>query len=280
MAKHCAVFEAMVEPAALMAGFERVKRNKGGPGADGQSAAEFGQKLQANLGRLRRELVTFTYRPGPYKRYPIDKPSGGVRWIAVPSIRDRIVQTAAAAALSARIDPFLSPASFAYRPGLSVQAAAGRVTMLRLQGFVYVAEGDIADFFDSVPHRVAIDALRPYCSFAFLHLAGMWLRGFSWNGKGLAQGSPLSPVLANLVLDPVDKAVTTHRTKLVRYADDFLLMAQSAQAAAHALARMDALLRPIGLKLKAEKTRLARLDEGVKFLGLAFEGNSVVRIPA
>ena len=273
----CTVFDAMTRTDALEAAFARVKRNRGGPGGDGQSATGFGERLEANLAQLRGELAAHSYRPGPLRRYPIDKPSGGVRRLGVPAIRDRIAQTAAAWALSAVIDPHLSPAACAYRPGRSVETAAGLVTTLRLQGYGHVAEGDIADFFDSVPHAAVIAALRPYAGYPFLRLAGLWLQGFSRSGKGLAQGSPLSPVLANLVLDPVDKAVETRRTRLVRYADDFLLMARSPEAAATALVRMEALLAAQGFTLKAGKTRLARLDDGVQFLGLTFDGAKVTR---
>ena len=277
MAATCALFEKMTQRAVLAAAFERVAHNKGGPGGDGQSAAEFGARQEANLKQLRRELLDFGYRPGPLRRYAIEKPSGGVRWIAVASIRDRVVQTAAAQVLSAAVDPHFSPCSFAYRPGRSVEGAAGMVTMLRLKGFVHVAEGDIADFFDSVRHVDAIDALRTYAGYPFLRLTGLWLKQFSWTGRGLPQGSPLSPVLANLVLDEVDKAVESHRAKLVRYADDFVLMARTPEAAVHALARMEALLAAKGLTLKAGKTRLASMDDGIKFLGLAFEGGKVSR---
>lgn len=273
----CTVFASMTRPEALAEAFLRVKRNRGGAGGDGQTSAVFEADLKRNLAELRRTLLDQSYRPGPLRRYPVEKPTGGVRWISVPCVRCRVAQTAAATALSAAIDPFLSPASFAFRPGLSVESAAGAITTLRLQGFVHVAEGDIASFFDSVPHAVAIDMLRRFARYPFLRLVGLWLQGFSRNGRGLPQGSPLSPALANLVLDPIDKAITSRRVRLVRYADDFVLMARSPEAATFALARMETLLAGIGLALKAEKTRLARIDEGIRFLGLSFEGDGVMR---
>lgn len=276
------LFARMTAPEALREGFARIRRNRSGPGGDGETPEAFARDLDGNIARLCAELRDGRYRPGPLTRYPIPKPDGRKRWLAVPSLRDRIAQGAAAEVLGAHLDGGFSDASFAYRPGRSVEHAAGRVTTWRLKGFVHVVDGDIADFFDSVPHRVVIDRLRRRVPFAVRRLVGLWLASFGQRRwfrarRGLAQGSPLSPVLANLVLDPIDHALESRRVKLVRYADDFLLMARTAEAAAAARARMEAELKAIGLSLHAGKTRLARLDDGIAFLGLTFTADTVSR---
>ncbi len=277
-----AAFWQMTSRPALADACRRVRRNRSGAGGDGETPEAFAADLAESIGRLSRELREGSYRPGPLTRYPIAKPDGRARWLAVPSFRDRVAQSAAAGVLSAVAEPHFSPASFAYRPGRSVEHAAGMVTTWRLRGFVHVVDGDIADFFDSVRHDVVIDRLRAIAGYRTRRLVGLWLRGFGarrsvFTRRGLAQGSPLSPLLANLVLDPIDHLMDGRRVKFVRYADDFLLMARTPDAAEAARARLEHELAAIGLALHAGKTRLARLDDGVDFLGLRFQDAGIVR---
>lgn len=192
-------------------------------------------------------------------------------------MRDRVAQAATAHVFDEVFDSAMAPSSFAYRRGLSVEHAAGLVTVYRLRGFLHVVDGDIADFFDNVPHKAILQALTRAGCAKTRRLVALWLSGFGPKGRGLAQGSPLSPLLANLVLSPIDRAIETKKVRLVRYADDFLLMARQRAEAEKAAARMAELLHQLGLSLNSEKTRIATLTEGVQFLGLQFKGASVVR---
>lgn len=270
-------FERIAHPDTLRKAWRRVKRNGGGAGGDGQTIKDFARGLDERLACLGRELINDRYRPGPMRRYLIPKPNGKRRKLTVPCVRDRIAQAAAAHVLDAIFDSSMTPSSFAYRRGLSVEHAAGLVTVYRLRGFVHVVDGDIANFFDNAPHDAVLEALAAASCARTRRLVALWLAGFGAKGRSLAQGSPLSPLLANLVLSPVDRAIETKKVKLVRYADDFLLMARRHADAERAALRMAELLRPLGLSLNADRTRVATLAEGLRFLGLRFEGASVAR---
>ncbi|KAA5598202.1 reverse transcriptase domain-containing protein [Blastochloris sulfoviridis] len=273
-----AIFRDIISKTTLAAGWRRVRRNGGGPGGDGQTAAQFARRLSANIAALAADLGRGRYQPGPLRISRIPKANGSMRTLAVPPIRDRVVQSAAAMVLAPRLDAGMSPASFAYRAGLSVEQAAALVTVYRLRGYCWVVDGDIADFFPSILHAPLMALLsgtiRCQRSCA---LIARWLDAFSRDGRGLAQGSPLSPLLSNLALSPVDRAIDGKNTRLVRYADDFLLMTKSRADAEAAAERMAALIRPMGLALNASKTRIAHLDEGIRFLGYRFERDRLGR---
>jgi CRISPR-associated protein Cas1 len=266
-----APFATVFSPPALADGFARVARSGGGPGADGQSVAKFALDGRAGLNRLSREILDGTYQPQRLLRHNLRKPGGGVRQLAIPSVRDRIAQAALASALDAAFDPVMSSASFAYRRGLSVQHAAALVAFWQLRGYGYALDGDIESFFDCVPHAGLMAMLSGLgvCpqSAAIVQL---WLSGHA--KAGLPQGSPLSPVLSNLYLLPFDKGIESKRFRLVRYADDFLVLTRSRPEAEAAKQRAITLLAQLGLTLSPAKTRIAKLSEGVNFLGLSIKG--------
>ncbi|MCZ7659377.1 MAG: reverse transcriptase domain-containing protein [Xanthobacteraceae bacterium] len=273
-----AVFTRICSDATLAAGWRRVRRNGGGAGGDGETPQAFARDLTGSIRRLSRELREGCYRPGPLRSWVIAKPGGGVRRLAVPPVRDRVAQSAAVIILAPLVESRMSRASFAYRAGLSVEQAAALVTFYRLRGFTWVVDGDIADFFPSILHAPlrarfveAVDCQRTR------DLIALWLAAFSPAGRGLAQGAPLSPLLSNLALADVDRAVDSRKVRLVRYADDFLLMTRTRPEAEAAAARLAELLRPLGLTLNAAKTRIAHLDEGIRFLGYRFERDRILR---
>ena len=265
-------------PDALAAALKRVVRAAGGAGGDGQTAGGFARGGPAALARLSGSLVSGAYRPGSLRRFDIAKPDGRRRELAVPCVRDRIVQTALAEALDRQFDAGMSSGSFAYRKGLSVEHAAALATLWRLRGWCYAVDADIEDFFGRVDHGLLLAMLRDrrVCRRS-LRLVRLWLEGYSSAGKGLPQGSPVSPVLSNLYLDPFDRTVETERSKLVRYADDFLILTRGRAEAEGALERARAALAKLKLDLNAAKTRIADLREGIDFLGLRLEGDRIGR---
>lgn len=271
------LFDQVVAPDALAKAWKRTRRNKGSAGGDGQSIARFGSRAQQELKKLRRDLLDGTYRPGPLRRVTIPKKSGGERVLAIPCVRDRVAQASAALVLSRALDRWMSHASFAYRPGLSAAHAAGAITTWRLYGYRWVAEGDIEAFFDELPHAVVRDALRDGLDAPSPRLSlllNQWLDGFG-EGRGVAQGAPISPVLANIALTPVDRALQSTGRKLIRYADDFVILTRSEEAAVAALERMATALAERGLALNASKSRVSRFGLGVAFLGFRFDGDRV-----
>jgi CRISPR-associated protein Cas1 len=275
-----AIFDRIASEEQLAAAWLRVKRNKGMGGSDDISIAAFEDLLADNLRALRRALAAGFYRPSQLLQIPIAKASGGKRPLAIPTVLDRVAQAAAAAVLDELFDPVMSDASFAYRRARSVQHAIGRVVTYRLWGFHWIVDGDVERFFETVPHPPLQVQLTEHLPCArTLRLIGLWFASFSRDGVGLAQGSPLSPLLANLYLTPVDHAIHSKRVKLVRFGDDFLLLTKSRAAAEWAYARMETLLAERGLRLNAAKTSVKSFADGLEFLGYQFtaDGQHVVR---
>lgn len=284
------LFDRVVAPATLAAAWRRVRANGGAPGRDRMSTAGFAAFADRRIARLSRSMISGHYKPDPPKHVTIPKANGGERRLSIPTVRDRIAQTAAAMVLSAEFDPTMSPASYGYRPGRSVGMAVDRVRTEVANGNAWAVDGDIETFFDVVPHEPLMDLLRRrIADERMLRLIRVWLDSFSVDGRGLAQGSPISPLLSNIYLDILDRRVARWRwVKWVRYADDFLLLCSEKNAAERARHRIARELRRNGLRLNAEKTRIVRVENGLVFLGHRFEegqvesvaGTAIVDAPA
>lgn len=281
------LFETATSLRALESAWEKARANGGCAGGDGVSLVAYAEGLAARLIGLSRALRAGDYRPGPLRRAAIPKRSGGERVLTIPSVTDRIAQGAMAAALNPVLDPLFSEASFAYRPGRSVDQAVARVTALRRQGFDWVAEGDVQRCFDRIAHDPLLEALEAAIPAAepdraaLLDLVGLWLEDwaedFGTPGRGLAQGSPLAPLLANLALDRADDALEATGARLVRFGDDFVILCRDREGAEAALSDMREALEPVGLTLNEEKTRIADLDRGLRFLGRLFVRSLVLK---
>lgn len=266
-----ALFRQAIGIEALLAAWGRVWSNGGAAGGDGVGLARFQHDVHRRLARLHAALTDGSYRPGPLRRVDIPKPDGGVRPLAIPCIVDRVAQTAVAQALSPLLDAAFSPASFGYRSGRGVKDALRRVAELRARGHVYVVDADIERYFDRVPHEPLLAQLGQLMQDGPLtRLIALWLEHAGQGGRGLAQGSPLSPLLANLYLDQLDDAFGRRGAHIVRFADDFVILAESRAGAEGALAKAEALLREAGLALNRAKTRITSFDQGFRFLGALF----------
>ncbi|MFH1058573.1 MAG: CRISPR-associated endonuclease Cas1 [Pseudomonadota bacterium] len=265
------LFEQVSGQEALRIAWEKVRANQGASGGDHQTIASFEANLDANLLRLAQSLVAGTYRPGPLRKVAIPKKSGGTRTLAIPPVRDRVIQTAVATALTPILDPQMEDCSFAYRPGRSVAMAVRRVSRYYREGYRWVVDGDIDDYFDSVPHQPLLEIIRRYVPDAkLIDLIALWLRRHAPQGRGLPQGSPLSPILSNIYLDEVDEGIAGQGVRLVRFADDFVIICKGQQRAGQALEQVATLLRGQGLALDPGKTRLVSFEQGFKFLGHLF----------
>ncbi|WP_137177014.1 CRISPR-associated endonuclease Cas1 [Roseomonas sp. AR75] len=272
------LFDRATRHATLWLAWEKVRANNGAAGGDGMTVARYAPAAHGRLSRLSHDLRNGRYRPGPARRVFIPKPDGGVRPLDIPPVQDRIAQAAVAIVLTPLLDAEFEDSSFAYRPGRSVLQAVARVAKHRRAGFRWVVDGDITRYFERVPHEGLLSRLERSVSDApLVDLIATWLEHHSHEGRGLPQGSPLSPLLANLYLDEVDEAIEGRGLRLVRFADDFLILCKDEALAAGAKARMAALLAEYGLELNAEKSRITSFDQGVRFLGHLFVKGMVVK---
>ena len=272
------IFETVSSPAALSAAWLRVRASKGG--GEDVTLTAFGREANANILRLSRMLRDGSYRSGPYRFVDIPKPDGDTRRLSIPCVVDRVAQRAAADGLLPHIEPELEDASFAYRPGRSVRMAVDRVWRYRREGFTWVLDADIERFFDTVPHRPLLDRLEAVAPDARLSaLVADWLAGYAPAGRGLPQGSPLSPLLSNLYLDLLDEKIAAKGVRLVRFADDFVVLCRSEAAAHGAKAKIARLLEGFGLRLHPEKTRVIPFERGFVFLGKLFVRSLVLDAP-
>jgi len=273
------IFEQWASKSALQVAWYHVRRNGGAHGIDGITTKSFAQDAPRQLKTIRRNLRSGTYRPDRLLRFKVQKTDGSVRWLGIPTVRDRIVQTALSSKLISLLDPHMSDASFAYRPNRSVETAAGAITRYHLQNWGWALRADIKSFFDEINHGILKDklGLQIACR-RTRHVIELTLRQGGRGGRGVAQGSPLSPVLANWMLTDFDHHFHRGQTRLVRFADDFLILTKKRRVAENAQARCVAELRDIGLRLNRDKTGIHSFEEGFPFLGLWFCAGSVSRL--
>lgn len=266
-----ALFEAATRLDRLEEAWQRVRLNQGAAGGDGETVGAFAAGAPHRLIALHRALRDGSYTPGPIRRVDIAKPDGGVRPLAIPSVVDRIAQSAVALTLGPVFDAGFSDDSFGYRPGRSVDQAVARVRHWRDQGYRWVVDGDIERCFERVPHDPLIARIGAAIGDGPLgRLIALWLETAAPTGRGLPQGSPLSPLLANLYLDTVDDAIARRGVRLVRFADDFVLLTRDRERAEAALGRIAEELARHGLGLHPDKTRIVSFDRGFRFLGRLF----------
>lgn len=275
------LFDDITDLAALSAAWDKVRDNQGAAGGDGVGVEEFAARAPSLLLGLRADLRTGRYRPGPHRSVLIAKPSGGVRPLSIPCVIDRVVHTAIANALTRLLDSHMAPGSFGYRPGRSVAQAVARIEALRESGFVWVVDADIERYFETIPHDALMRVLAAWIDDkAVLDLIEQSLVAASDSGRGLAQGSPLSPFLSNLYLDDFDDSMEQGAVRLVRFADDFVLMCKTQDKAQDMLPRLAAALQERGLRLNADKTRIVDFAEGFRFLGHLFVQSLALKVDA
>lgn len=275
--------------AALSAAWERVNANAGAAGTDHQTVADFGRHLADELQRLRDEVTSGSYAPQPLQLIPVPKRHGGQRVLAIPAVRDRVLQTAVAQLIGPHLDHLFAPDSYGYRPGRSVAQAVARVQAYRDAGLIHVVDADIQSYFDHIDHRRLLGLVSTHVSDAGIqHLLELWLAAVLWErGKlprlqtrGVAQGSPLSPLLSNLYLDAFDHALQSEGLAVVRYADDFVVLCPDALSASRALERVRMILSDFKLRLNETKTRLVSFETGFEFLGVRFRRRHVEPVHA
>lgn len=274
-----ALFQAAFRADMLRQAWQKVWDNQGARGGDGVTCGMFARNAFARLADLRADLADGSYVPGPLRRVIVPKRSGGTRTLSIPCVRDRIVQSAIADVMTPHLEAEFEPVSFAYRPGRSVQQAVRQVEWARSEGFTHVLDADIETYFDRVDHQRLMERLGETMSAGPLsEMILFWLTHAAPSGKGLAQGSPLSPLLANLYLDRLDELMWQHDLRIVRFADDFVILAKTRGGAEAALEHTKKHLGREGLELNADKTRVLDFDAGFKFLGHLFVRSLTMKV--
>lgn len=276
------LFDHVADPTALTLAMARVVANGGAPGGDGETVGEFEARARRAIPQLVDELILGTYTPGPARRVAVAKRGGGVRVLTIPTVRDRVAQTAASRALMPGLEAEFDEGSYGYRPGRSVDQAVRKVDRLRRDGLEWAVDADIRACFDSIRHDLLIQRLEAHVDDRrFIDLISLWLEFHGGNtpGVGLPQGMPVSPVLANLHLDPLDEAFAGGAARIVRYADDFLLLAPTHADAITARDKAAKVLAKLGLELHPDKTRIVSFDQGLRFLGHLFVRGLVIADP-
>ena len=223
------LMERIVDPANMETAWKNVRANRGAPGPDGITITEFPEWFRSRWDGIRQQLLDGTYRPEPVRRVAIDKPDGsGQRLLGIPNVLERLIQQAIVQLLTPIFDPGFSESSFGFRPKRSGHGAAKKVRSIIRRGYRYAADIDLSKFFDRVQHDVLMTRVaRKVKDDRLLRLIGNYLRaGVMVEGvlqrteEGTPQGGPMSPLLANILLDDLDKELEKRGLPFVRYADD------------------------------------------------------------
>lgn len=266
----------------LQAGWQRVQRNKGSGGIDGQSIHRFEGCAGAEIAKLSRQLQTGSYQPQPVKRVWIPKPGGtGQRPLGIPVIRDRVVETALRHVIEPIFERDFADTSYGCRPGRSCRDALRTVDQWLKAGCCWVVDADLQGYFDSIPHERLMETVESRIADGrILTLIHEYLRQDVMEGmkrwtpeSGTPQGAVISPLLANLYLNSLDHQMAAKGYRMVRYVDDFVILCRSEKEAQEALAAVREWVQTAGLALHPEKTRIVNATEkgGFDFLGYHFE---------
>ena len=271
----------------MVEAWKRVKANKGSAGVDGLSIDETAEHLKTQWPKIREELQNGQYRPQAVRRVEIPKPGGGVRELGIPTVVDRLIQQALLQVLQPLIDPTFSEFSFGFRPGRNAHGAVRTAKQYVQDGYQIVVDVDLEKFFDRVNHDILMDRLaKRIADKRILQLIRRYLQaGIMADGvtmertDGIPQGGPLSPLLANVLLDEVDKELERRGHKFVRYADYNNVYVRSRRTGERVLQSLKRLYAKLHLKVNESKTAVGPAF-GRKFLGYCFRrwSNNTVKI--
>lgn len=260
----------------LREAWDHVRKHSKAAGPDGFSPADFERNDTHWLRKMRAELVRGDYLFGPLKLVMVPKSDGGTRWIGIPDVRDRIAGRALALALTDRVDRRFHASSFAYRPRRGVREAVAKVTPRG--GRDYVARFDIAKCFDTIAPETAVAALEPVEGWVRdmalqAVTVGMGRDGDFRRPRGIPQGSALSPLLCNCVLDGLDRALARLEPRYVRYADDMAACCKSFEGAEAVMDEARRVLAGLDMALNERKCGVATFQHGFRYLGTWFQGS-------
>jgi RNA-directed DNA polymerase len=274
------LMEQIVDQENMETAWKKVRANRGAPGPDGITLAEFPEHFRALWPDIRQQLLNGAYQPGPARRKSIPKEDGSQRHLAIPNVIDRLIEQAILLVLTPIFDPGFSESSFGFRPGRSAQEAVKQVQSHIRAGYRHCVDMDLSKFFDRVQHDVLMSRVaRKVHDKRLLRLIGRYLRAgvmvdteLQPSLEGTMQGGPLSPLLANILLDDFDKELESRGLRFVRYADDFLVFTKTSEAARRVFGSVERYLtRKLKLVVNRQKSRTCSTD-GVEFVGFIFTG--------
>ncbi|UCV04944.1 group II intron reverse transcriptase/maturase [Dechloromonas denitrificans] len=278
-ALHEDLMEAVLSPANMKQAWRRVKSNRGAPGIDGLRIDDFPAYARDQWPAIRQSLNDGRYQPQPVRRVTIPKPDGGERALGIPTVVDRVIQQAIAQVMTPIFDPEFSESSYGFRPKRSAHGALKQVKADIQTGYRVAVDLDLAKFFDNVDHDILMArvAIR-IGDKRLLALIGRYLRaGVLINDDiqpselGTPQGGPLSPLLANILLDDLDRELEGRGHRFVRYADDLMVLVKSERAGQRVKASLTTYLgRQLKLPVNEKKSQVVKIDQCV-FLGFTFK---------
>ncbi len=269
----------------LNAAFYQVADNKGAAGVDHVTVEGFKLRLDENLKKLSEDLRSGNYQPQQIRRHHIPKPgSKETRPLGIPTVRDRVVQTAVLMVMEPIFERDFAEHSYGFRPGRGCKDALRRVDQLLKEGYTYIVDADLKSYFDTIPHDRLMSLVEQKVSDGrVLNLIQSFLKQGVLDGlqewtpeEGSPQGGCISPLLSNINLNPLDHLMAQRGFKMVRYADDFVIRCRSPEDAARALALVQEWTAEAGLKLHPEKTKIVDAKTGTfDFLGYRFKRGSI-----
>jgi RNA-directed DNA polymerase len=276
------LIDKVTAPATLEVAWAKVRANRGAAGVDGQSVERFEAQAEQYLSELAAGLRDGSYRPQPVRRVEIPKGDGRTRPLGIPAVKDRIVQTALKLVIEPIFEVRFCPTSYGFRPGRGCKDALREVDQLIKQGYTFVVDADLESYFDTIPKEPLISRVEERISdgrvlaLVRAFLDQEVLRGLErWTPTaGTPQGAVISPLLANIYLHPFDELMASRGYRVVRYADDFVVLCQSREEAEAALAEIRQWVAENGLRLSPTKTHVGdcrQPGEGFEFLGYRFE---------
>lgn len=275
------MYQLICQTDNLVKAFAKVKRNRGGFGVDRISLKQYGNNLARNTKELARLLEQERYSPLPVRQVLIPKANGKLRPFGIPTVRDRVVQQAILEVIQPIFEPIFSPASYGFRPGKSAILAINKVQEYLDEGYEYIVEADIKDFFGQLDKTRLMSKVHEQMKDTRLHKllwkilrAGVMIEGrVKSTVAGTPQGGVISPILANIYLNDFDHKLERAGYRLVRYADDFVILAKTVNEATSAMKMIRSLIKSMKLELAEEKTQITTYAQGFDFLGYHFRQN-------
>ncbi|PKU25009.1 group II intron reverse transcriptase/maturase [Telmatospirillum siberiense] len=287
--KWFSLIDKVYRPTTLEAAWRKVERRMGAAGVDGQSIERFAAQKDRYLKELQEQLETDSYRPAAVKRVEIPKGDGRSRPLGIPTVKDRIVQTALKMTIEPIFEVQFRPGSYGFRPGRSCKEALREVDRLLKEGYGYVVDADLKTYFETIPHDRLMHLVEGSISDGrVLSLIESFLRQDilkemeRWRPTtGTPQGAVISPLLANIYLHPLDILMEESGYRMVRYADDFVVLSRTEEEVTAAYRLIEKWIATNGLSLHPDKTRIVdsrQPGQGFDFLGYRFEaGRRFVR---
>ena len=282
------LLDRVLDPETINKAWRKVRANKGAPGIDGLAIEDFVPHMRRVGKGLLEAIRSGTYRPYPVKRVYIEKDDGSWRGLGIPTVFDRVIQQAIVLVLTPLFDPDFSESNYGFRPGQSQHQAIRKVQEYVCEGRRIAVDVDLSKFFDRVNHDLLMTLLgRKVRDKRLLKLIALYLRaGIVEDGvlhdtyEGVPQGGPLSPLLSNIILDPLDKELERRGHKFARWADDFIILVHSKRSGERVLASITQYIeKKLKLKVNDQKSKVVPTSR-CRFLGFSFRGGEIIWHPS